>query len=170
MKNELRYIELQEILNNFKEFLLPKGDKRALVVTVYYTASAYLSEEIDGEYEITDRVKMEILFYNPNNYCKVACRVNDTKFILVADHDSCWRDGVNRCIDIAYEALDESYTKEVSRVLGDNSEDKLRDILSDNEIRISKSVGGISNGFKIIDEPFIKKIEDKYDSQLETNF
>ena len=165
-KFEFSDIKLRDMLNSVKEFMLPKGDKRVLVVNMSYTASIYLPEEFNGESEIRDTVNMEIMFYNPNNYCKVACRVNGGNFVIVADHDSCWTEGVDRCTEKAFEALDEGFTKESFRILGTNAVEQV----SDKHIFFHKTIGGFGNGFKFIDEPEIKKLTDDYASELETNF
>ena len=147
-------ISTGSMLNELKNFLLPKGDKRVLVVTLVYDVSIYSPEEIN-EY-----IKIDIMFYNPNNYCKVACRIDNTNFKLVADHDSSWSEGVNRCLDMAFEDLDNKFTDSVNRVLGSSVSIERKDV------SLYKKV----EGFKFIDNPEIKILEDSYDSPLETNF
>lgn len=179
LDREYRMTELESVLNEVKESFLPKGDKRALVVTINYNASVYLDEPIENDdeeyWEIDGRNSIEILFYNPNNYCTVAYRLNNeygesNDFHQVANHDSCWRDGVSRCLEEGYKDLDVNFTKECSKLGIDN--DSLVKILTKNKINLHQNFG-ISRGFKIIDEPEIRSNEsnsDNYNRDLQVNF
>jgi hypothetical protein len=179
LKKEYNSVEIQTVLNEVKRSFLPKGDKRALVVSLDYNASIYLDEpiEVNGDeiWEISSRNFVEIMFYNPNNYCTVAYRLNNpygetNDFHQVANHDSCWRDGVSRCLEEGYKNLDELFTKECSDLGLD--EESLTKILSDKNIHLHKDFG-IGDGFKLIEEPEIRSDEsnvDNYYRDLQVNF
>jgi hypothetical protein len=179
LERKYRNIEIESVLNEVKESFLPKGDKRVMVVTLCANINVYLPSliEINGEeiWELNGRNSIDIMFYNPNNYCTVAYRLNNGynetgDFIQVANHDSCWRDGVSRCLEEGWKNLDDSFTSDMLE-LG-LSENELLEILKKNIPSLSQGFG-ISNGFKMIDEPEFHSDEsssDNYNRSLKVNF
>ena len=179
LEKQYNTIDLQSVLNEIKETFLPKGDKRALVVHIEYNADSYFNEPIvngDEEYwEISARNSVDIMFYNPNAYCTVAYRLNNgygetNPFTQVANHDSCWRYGVSRCLEEGYKDLDDRFENEMVKM--GLSQEEMVDTINKNIPRIHKSFG-ISNGIKIIDEPIISVEEsnsDNYNREIKVNF
>ena len=179
LERKYKTIDIEDTLNEVKRSFLPKGDKRVLVVSLFYNIYVYLDSMItvDGNdvWEINGSGSIDIMFHNPNNYCTVAYRLNNGHnetgdFTQVANHDSCWTDGVSRCLDEGWKDLDDNFTAELVK-LGLN-EDEMMELIKNNKPHLSQNFG-ISNGFKIIDEPVFHSDEssgDNYNRKLKVNF
>lgn len=106
--NRLKQINISTMCNKMVDVLLPKGTTdKVLKLDLFICLDNY--EEKDS-FNISRNI--ELVFYAPNNYIKVGFRTDkNEKFIHVADHDSGWREGVSRSLEIIIEEIKDELIK-----------------------------------------------------------
>ena len=97
-------IDLSHILPNICRSLVPKNKENANKVIFFDFGIGIHNYNFDDCFEATS---FRIGIFSPSNYTKVFwCKaknlidINDIKeFDVVADHDSCWPDGIDRAFE-----------------------------------------------------------------------
>jgi len=95
---ELKSIEFSNITNDFVQLFKETGQLKDKTLVVPFNISVS-----DFENNITRNASLTFLFYSPTNYTKVAVTdknsfdlVDGTEIEFLAEHDSCWREGISR--------------------------------------------------------------------------
>lgn len=92
--DNLDVIKIDKVVNEVVKTLLPKGTRdKVLMFNIVLSLDNYKNED-KSVYK-----NLYIAYYSPNNFTRVGYRIgNEGKFIHVANHDSCWREGVSRAL------------------------------------------------------------------------
>lgn len=100
--NPLRSIDIDKMTNQVVETFLPKGTKdKVMIFDIRIDVSCY-----EGDEDVSIYKNIQIGFYAPNNYIQVGYRKSDEgPFTHTANHDSGWREGAKRGLDVIIEEI-----------------------------------------------------------------
>ena len=140
--SEINSIEFEQILAPVVQFFKSNQmlKDKTLVIPISFSVS-------DCRKDIHVYKNVTLYFHSPSNYTKVAVfygdNIDETKIEFIADHDSCWRDGISRAI-----------SKVREEILKDFQDSDINDVSVFNSIGI--------RGISLIDKKIYGSYDEKY--------
>jgi len=111
---EARRIELNVILNEFVELIkkqYPLFKDKVIAIPISLNAERFY----DNKKSLYVRMNYTLLYGSPSNYTKVCWTTTNPSDLtdnetvnFIVDHDSCWRDGTNRTVNMFATSFEES--------------------------------------------------------------